>query len=175
MKKITSIVGITLLSALLIVPAAVWAHGWGWGGGHMVGNWGGGPGYYDQDDRGYASTLTREQQDRLTDLDRKFYDEARDLRDKLWSRSAELNALLSETNPDSSKVSNLQKEISDLRAKLDEKAINHELEARKIAPDARFGGGYGYGPMMGGNGYGNMMGGYGRGYGMGYGPGACQN
>ena len=166
MKKITSIVGITLLSALLIVPAAVWAHGWGWGGGHMMGNWGRGPGNYDQDDRGYASTLTREQQDRLTDLDRKFYDETRDLRDKLWSKSAELNALLSETNPDSSKVSNLQKEISDLRAKLDEKAINHELEARKIAPDARFGGG---------NGYDHMRGGYGRGYGMGYGPGACWN
>ena len=37
MKKLTSIVGITLLSALLIVPVAVWAHGWGRGGGHMMG------------------------------------------------------------------------------------------------------------------------------------------
>ena len=165
MKKITSIVGITLLSTLLIVPVAVWARGWGWGGGHMMGNWGRGPGYYDRDDRGYT-TLNREQQEQLADLDRKFFDETRDLRDKLWSKSAELNALLSETNPDSSKVSNLQKEISDLRAKLDEKAINHEIEARKIAPDTRFGGGYGYG---------HMMGGYGMGYGMGYGPGACWN
>jgi Spy/CpxP family protein refolding chaperone len=165
MKKLNSIVGITFLSALLIIPAAVWAHGWGMGGGHMMGYWGRGPGNYDQDDRGYT-TLTKEQQERLADLDRKFYDETRDLRDKLWSKSAELNALLSETNPDSSKISKLQNEISDLRTKLDEKAINHEVEARKIAPEARFGGGYGYGPMMGG---------YGRGYGMGYGPGACWN
>jgi len=45
MKKLTTIFGITLLSALLIVPLAVWAHGWGAGGGHMMGNWGGDPGY----------------------------------------------------------------------------------------------------------------------------------
>jgi len=40
MNKLTTIFGITLLSALLIVPLAVWAHGWGMGGGHMMGNWG---------------------------------------------------------------------------------------------------------------------------------------
>jgi len=165
MKILTSIVGITLLSALLIVPVAVWAHGsgWGMGGGHMMGYWGGGPGYYDQNVRGY-STLNREQQERLADLDRKFYDETRSLRDKMWSKSAELNALLSETNPDSGKVSKIQKEISELRAKIDEKAVNNEIEARKIAPDNRFGGGYAYG---------HMMGGYGMGYGMGYGPDGC--
>lgn len=168
MKKLSTALGIVFLSALLIVPGIAGAQGWGMGGGHMLGNWGGGPGYYDRDNRGYASTLTREQQDRLTDLDRKFYDDTRDLRDKLWSKSAELNALLSETNPDSGKVGKLQRDISDLRAKLDEKAINHEIEARKIAPDTRFGGGYGH--MMAG-----YMG-YGMGPGMmGYGPGACWN
>ena len=192
MKKLTTIFGITLLSALLIVPLAVWAHGWGAGGGHMMGNWGGGPGYmignwgrgpgymmgnwdrgpgnYNQYDRDY-NTLNSKQQEQLADLNRKFYDETRTLRDKLWSKSAELNALLSETNPDSGKISKLQKEISNLQAKLDEKAINNEIEARKIAPDNRFGGGYGYGHMMGGYGYGPMMGGYGTGYG----PGACWN
>jgi Spy/CpxP family protein refolding chaperone len=172
MKKLTTIFGITLLSALLIVPLAVWAHGWGAGGGHMMGYWGGGPGHmmgywgggpgnYNQYDRDY-NTLNSKQQEQLADLNRKFYDETRTLRDKLWSKSAELNALLSETSPDSGKISKLQKEISNLQAKLDEKAINNEIEARKIAPDTRFGGGYGYGPMMGG-------------YGMGYGPGACWN
>ena len=173
MKKLTTILGIMLISGLLIVPVITWAQGWGWGGGHMMGNWGRGPGYYDRDDRGYASSLTREQQDRLTDLDRKFYDETRELRDKLWSKSAELNAALAETSPDTAKVTGLQKEVSDLRAKLDEKMIAYEIETRKIAPDTRYGGGYGYGR--------HMMGGYGRGgYGMGpgmmgYGPGACWN
>ena len=193
MKKLTTIFGITILSALLIVPIAVWAHGWGAGGGHMMGNWGGGPGYmmgnwgggpgnmmsyggggpgnYNQYDRDY-NTLNSKQQQQLADLNRKFYDETRTLRDKLLSKSAELNALLSETSPDSGKISKLQKEISNLQAKLDEKAINNEIEARKIAPDTRFSGGYGYGHMMmGGYGYGPMMGGYGTGYG----PGACWN
>ena len=121
----------------------------------------------------------------MADLNRKFYDETRALRDKLWSKSAELNALLSETAPDAGKVSKVQKEISDLRAKIDEKAVNNEIEARKIAPDARIGSGYGYGHMMGGYGglwkhdgriwHGLRKGGYGMGYGMGYGPGACWN
>lgn len=165
MKKITSIVGMTFLSAFILVPVVTWAHGWGIGGGHMMGYWGGGPGYYNQYDNGYTA-LDSKQREQLADLNRKFYNDTKGLRDKLWSKSAELNELLSETSPDSGKVSGLQKEISDLRTKLDEKAINHEIEARKIAPDTRFGGGYGYG---------HMMGGYGRGHGMGYGPGACWN
>ena len=198
MKKLTSVVGITFLSALLIVPVAVWAHGWGYGGGHMMG-WGAGPGYYGQYNNGYT-TLNSKQQEQLADLNQKFFNETRSLREKLWSESAELNALLSETNPDTGKIAKLQKEISDLRAKLDEKAINHEIEVRKIAPDTGFGNGYGYGPMMRGYGMGGYgmgrygmgygmggygmgrygmgygMGGYGMGgYGMGYGPGACWN
>jgi Spy/CpxP family protein refolding chaperone len=159
MKRLTSIVGITFFSALLIVPVAVWAHGWGMGGGHMMGSWDRGPSHYDRNDRDY-STLNEEQQRQLADLDRKFFAETRELRDKLWSKSTELDELLSETNPDSVKARKLQKEISDLRAKLDEKAINHEIETRKIAPERRFDDDYGYGHMMGG-------------YGMGYGHGAC--
>jgi len=201
MKKSTSIFGIMLLSALLVAPAAVWAHGGRWGAGHMMGYWGAGPGYYGQYNSGYP-TLNSEQQERLADLNQKFYNETRSLRDKLWSESAELNALLSETNPDTGKIVKLQKEISNLRANLDEKTINHEIEVRKIAPNIWLGSGYGYGPMMGGYGmggyghgpmmggygmggygYGPMMGGYGMGgygpmmggYGMGYGPGACWN
>ncbi|MEW6670692.1 MAG: periplasmic heavy metal sensor [Thermodesulfobacteriota bacterium] len=165
MKNVSIVLGLTLLSAFLITPGIAGAHGWGMGGGHMMGYWGGGPGYDDQDDGEY-STLTRDQLERLWGLDRKFYDETRELRDRLWSKSAELNALLSETNPDSGKIIKLQKEISDLRARLDEKKINYDIEARKITPDIRFGGGYGYG---------HMMDGYGMGYGMGNGPGACWN
>jgi Spy/CpxP family protein refolding chaperone len=164
MKKLTRIVGITFLSVLLFVPAAVWAHGWGYGGGHMMG-WGAGPGNYGQYNNGYP-TLNSKQQEQLADLNQKFYTETRSLREKLWSKSAELNALLSETNPDAGKADTLQKEISDLRAKLDEKAVNHEIEARKIAPNTWSGNGYGYGPMMGGYGMGYGRGGYGMGYGM---------
>jgi len=167
MKKLTGIAGITFLSLFFIVPVVVWAHGWGMGGGHMMGNWDRGPGYYGRDNRAY-STLTKEQQEQLADLNRKYFDETKELRDKLLSKSDELNELLSETNPDSVKARKLQKEISDLRAKLDEKAIHHEIEARKIAPDRRFDNEYGYGHMMGGYGMSYGMG-HGMGYGMGHG------
>ena len=169
MKKLTGIVGITLLGALLIVPVAVWAFGWGNGSNHMTGYWNQGPGYYGQYNNN--TTLNSKQQKQLDDLNQKFFNETRSLRDKLWSKSAELNPLLSETNPDTDKVARLQKEISDLRARLDEKSINHDTEARKIAPDTRFGNGYGHGPMMGAYSMGNGMGGYGTGYGSG----ACWN
>ena len=169
MKKPITIAGIALLSALLIVPVVVWAHGWGMGGGgHMMGGWGRGPGYGANAPHGDAyGRLTDEQQDKLADLDRKFYKETRELRDKLWTKSGELDVLLSETNPDPGKVSKLQREISDLRFRLDEKAVSHEIDARKILPQARSGRGYGYGP--------HMRGGYGRGYGMGSGYGPCWN
>jgi len=162
MKKLASIVGITLLGTLLIVPVAVWAFSWGRGANHMSGDWGAGPGHYGQYNNNYT-TLNSKQQEQLADLNQRFFNETKALRDKLWSESNELNTLLSEATPDTVKVDRLQQDISDLRAKLDEKAINHETEARKIAPDNWFGNGYGYGPMMGGYG----MGGNGRGYGSG--------
>jgi Spy/CpxP family protein refolding chaperone len=179
MKKLTGIVGITLLSALLIAPVAVWAFGWGRGANHMTGYRDAGPGHYGQYNNNYT-TLSSKQQEQLADLNQKYYNETRSLRDKLWSESNELNTLLSEANPDTAEVARLQKNISDLRAKLDEKVINHETEARKIAPNNWYGNGYGYGPMMGGYGMGYGMGGHGMGYGMsrystGYGSGTCWN
>jgi zinc resistance-associated protein len=166
MKKLTGIVVITLLSALLIVPVAVWAFSWGRGANPMSGYWGAGPGQYGRYNNNYTAPNTK-QQERLAELNQKFFNDTKTLRDKLWSKSNELNALLSEANPDTAKVARLQKNISDLRAKLDEKIIDHETEARKIAPDNRYGNGYGYGPMMGGYGMGYGMGGYGTSYGSG--------
>lgn len=165
MKRLGTVLGITLLIAALAVP--VFARGPGWGRGHhMMGYWDRGSGYSGQYDRGYGN-LTEEQASKLDQLDRKFYNETADLRDKIWSKSAELDNLLSSSDPDLDKARALQKEINDLRAKLDEKRLNYELEARKVKPDSQFGRGYGH-HMWGrgsGMGYGRHMGGYG--------PGAC--
>ena len=88
----------------------------------------------------------------------KFYNETSDLRNKIWTKSAELDTILNSTNPDIEKARAIQKEINDLRAKLDEKGINYELEAHKINPETRLS--YRYGMD-----YGSHM--------RGYGPGAC--
>ncbi len=167
-KKTTTILLTGLLVAALAVPAVVLAHGWG-GGRQMRGNWGTGPGSGMPYGQGYG-TLTPEQRTQLDQLDRRFYDETVDLKKDLWNKSTELNTVLRTTDPDLEKVKALNKEINDLRGKLSEKNLNHQLEARKITPDSQFGGGYSrfHGPRMGGFGTGmmgpGMMGG-------GYGPG----
>jgi zinc resistance-associated protein len=156
MKKVTMILGILVLVGAVAVPVMAFGPGWGWGH-HMMGYWDNGPGY----GRDYGN-LTSEQRSRLNDLDQKYYEETRDLRNQLWTKSGELDAVLSSATPDLSKAKVLQNEISELRTKLDEKTLAYELEARKIAPDQRSG--YGYGHHMMGPYYGRGMGYYGPGY-----------
>lgn len=171
MKKTLSIIGALVLVAAIAVP--VIAHGPGWGrGGHMMGYWGGGPGYSQPYGPNYGN-LTEEQRTELEKLERGFYDETAQIRSELWSKRGELNALLNTTDPDADKAKAFQKEISDLRGKLAEKQTDFDLKARKINPEGTFGRGYGmgYGPHM--RGYGQGMG-YGRAMG-GFGPGSCWN
>jgi zinc resistance-associated protein len=189
MKRLIVLFGVLVLMGAVAVP--VLAHGPGWGRGPHMGWWGG-PGYgYCGDYGPEAGNLTEEQRTKLDSLNKKFYDETDQLRNEMWTKSRELSALLNSANPDADKARALQKEITGLRDQLAEKRLNFELEERKIAPDARYGYGYGrrgygrgYGHHMGGygspmGGYGSPMGGYGSpmgGYGSpmgGYGPGSC--
>ena len=158
MKRLTTILGVALLVAALTVPVFVWGHGWGRGD-HMMGYWGSNPDYYWQHERGYGN-LSKEQRSQLEQPDRKFYNETADLRNQIWTKSAELNTLLNSSDPDLEKVKALQKEISEFWARMDEKRLTYELEGRKITPELRSSGGYG-------RGYGYHMGGFGSG--MGYG------
>ena len=151
MKKLTTIIGILLLAGVVAVPVMAWGPGWGRGH-HMMGYGGGGPEY----GRGDYRNLTSKQKSSLDVLDRKFYDETRDLRDQVWAKSRELGSVLNNSSPDLEKAKTLQKEMSDLRAKLDEKTLYYELEVRKIAPDQRLVYGHGYGHHRGP--YGHMMG-----------------
>ena len=169
MKKLATTLGILVLVAVLAAP--VFAHRWGKGESY------GGPGYCWRDSEQYGS-LTESQRAELDKLKQNFFNDTAKLREEIWTKSAELNTMLNSANPDANKVRALQKDISNLRAKMSEKRVNFELEARKIAPNARsgrgYGGGYGYrghhGPHYGHHGpYGY------RGQTGGYGPGACWN
>jgi len=168
MRSILTVGGIVVLVAAIAIP--VLAHGPGRDRGrHMMDYGQGGPGYGCQYDRGYDK-LTEEQRSKSDELYRKFYDETAKLRDEIWAKSAELDTLLNSANPDAAKAKALQKEISDLRAKLAQERINLRLEGQKIAPELRSGRGYQGRHMRGhghGMGYGHHMGGYG--------PGGCSN
>ena len=159
MKTLVTILGILVLVGAVAVPVMAWQPGWGWGH-HMMGDWGNGPEY----GRDYGN-LTSDQRSKLDALDRKFYDETSDLRNQIWAKSRELDSVLDSSNPDLEKAKSLQKDISELKAKMDEKRLSYELETRKIIPEDRLGSAYG-------GGYGHHMGPYGPGM-MGYGPGYC--
>jgi zinc resistance-associated protein len=137
MKKLVTILGILLLTAVIAYP--VFAHGPGWGGwGHMWGS-SGGPGYCWRGDGG-ARGLSQDQRDNLDALDRKFFNETETLRNEIWNKNVELDKLLNAQNPDEGKIKSLQKEISTLRNQMAEKRLNYRLEARKVAPEGYNGG-----------------------------------
>ena len=134
-----------------------------------------------QGDQGYSSRyvrwnddLTDEQRNQLKELHQKFYDETAQLRTEMLAKSGELNILLNTSNPDAEKAKALQKNVSDLSGKMALERLNFQIEARKIAPDFRFGMGSGKGHRR------NKMKGLGQGMGYGLnmggqGPGSCWN
>ena len=155
MRKVLTTLGILVLVGFLAAP--VFAHRWS---GDK--NYGGsGPCWYEGGD------LTDNQKAELDKLHQQFVDDTAKMREEIWNKSAELDTLLNSSNPDPKKAKGLQREISDLKAKMSDKRVEFELQARKIAPNARSGRGYGKGYGRGhGHGYG---GGYHHGYRSGYG------
>ena len=168
MRKVLMTLGILFMVGILAAP--VFAHRWG--GGKNYGGPGSGPCWVERGD------LTESQQVELDKLHEKFVNDTAKLREDIWNKSAELDTLLESSNPDATKVRTLQKEISDLKAKMADKRVDFELEARKIAPNARFGRGSdrGYGEGYGRDhhhaqyGHRGGYGQHGRHYGQGYGP-----
>lgn len=162
MKTILIILSIVLVVGFLAYPAFSDGHGWGWGH-HMRGSWDRDHRYGHMHGWGYGN-LSDAKRGKLEELDRKYYQETEGIRNQIVNKSDELDELLDSQNPDMERARDLQREISDLKADLDQKELNYDLEARKIVPEQRLGSGYGQGHHRG---Y------WGRGGGMGYGPGAC--
>lgn len=128
--------------------------GWGMGYDHHGGSgWHhegrGGPGYgHMMNDLGDAEIEKMENERNA------FFKATENLRQDLYAKELELKTELYKENPDTRKAAKLQKEISNLEAKLDQKRIDHMVKMRKINPDAGRGfmgrGPMGYGPSSGG-------------------------
>ena len=179
MKRLMTVGAVILVVTALAMPAFARGPGWGGGPGGRGGQ-GYGPGSGDCPRSGaWDQNLTDEQKTQLSNLQKKFFDSTAQLRNQMWTKRGELQTLMSSPTPDVDKARALQKELSDLQAKMAQERLSLQLEVRKINPDARFGG-WGHGPGMGGRGPGMMGGrghgmGYGRGMGGGYGQGGCCN
>ena len=145
---------ITVASVALVgLGINAFAHGgmMGWGGswGHHSPGWhhhgGYGPGYNDQ--------FSEEEYKQFDQKREAFFKETQELRSNLFEKERELQNELAKDEPDASKASQLQKEISELQAQFDQKRIDHMIEMRKLNPNIGRGTMYG-GPMMGYGAYG---------------------
>ncbi len=134
MKKSLIVVGVLVVAGLVGSQVyAQWSDSWGMHRGMMGGGWGYGPmmgpGYYGGP-MGYGPGPYSKEFQEKTD---KFFNETRGLRQDLRQKYFELESLLSQRTPDESKVLAKQKEISQLRAQLEEKEFQFQLKN----PDAR--------------------------------------
>lgn len=171
-------------AVLLIGAAVAFAHGGPWGGygGHMMGygygmgtgmmgydqGYGMGPGMmgYGQgygmgpgmmngpQGRGPWANLTDEQRTQLDNAREKFFDDTRKLRDEIRDKQYALETEMRKDAPDAAKAASIQKDLSKLEGEFDQKAIQHQLEVRKLLPEGAGVGGFGRGGHGGGRGFG---------------------
>ena len=120
MKKPTIItVSLTLALALMATAALAWGPGRGYGMG---------PGYGTP----AIPNLTAEQSSQIQALQKAHLDEIAPLQEELFKKSTEIRSLWSTPNPDQAAITAKQKEILDLRTRLQEKGTNFRFEIRKL-------------------------------------------
>ena len=125
MKTILTILGIVLVVGFLAYPVFSDGHGWGWGH-HMWGSRDRDHQYGYMHGWGYGN-LSDAQRGKLEELERKFYQETEGIRNQIMNKSNELDGVLDSQNPDLERARELQREISDLRAELDQQELNYDL------------------------------------------------
>jgi len=165
--KTTRMTKTILVAAVILLTsgAIAYAHG-GYGAGRRMGGYGGYDGHMMGPDHGWghmmgygpkwgwqrgSGGLTEKEAVEIETAREKFYNDTKELRGKIDEQAIVLRNEMAKDDPDSGKVAELQKALSDLKADFDQKAVAHQLEMRKILPKSGQGLGYGRG---GGRGYG---------------------
>lgn len=114
---------------------------------------------------GYQMNMSDEDYKAMQEQRAAFLEKTADTRREMMKNQALMQAELASETPDVKRMKEIQKEISALRAKMDEARLTHMLEMRKTNP-----GFAGFCPYGMGRGMGHGMG-HGMGYGMGRGMG----
>ena len=157
MKKGLFVTGIAVM-AMVVLSAYAFADG-GWGRHHMGGGYHmgegyhmGGSGYGDSDGgrqgrghRGWGN-LSAEDAQKLEKEREAFFKDTEDVRQSIYQKRLEMRAEMAKEDPDTKKLADLQKELSNSKAEFDQKRLNHRLEMKKLLPgDYRAGAGMGRG------------------------------
>jgi len=147
MKKIV-IIGLSLILGLGLMAITVMAQGPGFGRAFGVG-----PGYGPPGN--FFANLTPEQSAKIQSLQQAHLQAVTPLQQELLAKGTELRSIWSTPNPDPAVVTAKQKEIWDLRSKLQEMTNNLRMQIREVlTPDQQaqfdsFGPRRGMGPRMG--------------------------
>ena len=151
---------VTILAIAGIVGfAATSFAGWGRGGGGNCRGQGSGWGQREFAPSDCRGNLSDEQMTRLNEKRHAFSEETRNLRENVYQKELELRSELVKADPDSQKASDLQAEVSNLTAQLDQKRIAHRIKMKKENPEFFAGRGYGMGGRgMGRGSHGSGMG-----------------
>ena len=136
-RRISKIILILTIAAILGFGAYAFAHmGMGYGpsdwGSHMAGWYHKG---YNQPGYGYIPNLTDAQINKMEKERANFFEATKALRDDIYAKELEIRSELAKSNIDNAKAASLQKEISKLRTRLDQKHIDHIINMRKISPN----------------------------------------
>ena len=119
-----------------------------------------GPGRYQEGPHGpgcgyWMNNLSDDEIEKLEMERKSFFNGTKELRQDVYAKGLELKSEFAKKNLDPDKVRKLQKEISDLEGKIDQKRIDHMINMRKINPNIGRNlmdrGGMGYGHMRGGD------------------------
>ena len=152
-RKKISMITVAVVFGLSALAFADWGRGYGH---HMMGP-GGQRGWSDGDN------LSADEIAKLERQRAEFFKATEGLRQQLYEKEIALQSELAKDTPDADKALELQRDISGIRAELDQKRLEYDIQAGKSIPgygrDRGYGHmmGYGYGPMMG---YGPRGGGY---------------
>lgn len=112
---------------------------------------------------GAFSNLSEEDIKKLDEERKAFFEDTKDLRRAVYQKRLELASEMAKQNPEAARAAAIQKEISDAKAQLAQKHLDHLFRVRKINPDLGMGFGGG-GPMGFGMMHSEMMGVGGSGY-----------
>lgn len=99
---------------------------------------------------GDYGNLSDEQNSKIEQERKKFFEQSRDLRAQIYQKNLELRSEIAKLQPDSKKAKELQEELSNMEAQLDQKHIDHILRIKVINPhfvgghDMRHSGGIGH-------------------------------
>lgn len=138
MKKFAIGIGVLLLVGLIAYPVFAANCKFNKGPGMMGRGWGNGA-RCGAGPQNWNNDLTKEQIQQIEDLNKKYQDQTQQTRAELRAKQAELFAAISAVKPDQNKALAMQKEISELHAKLAQERVKHQFEIRKIDPNAGFG------------------------------------